>query len=331
MTEKKESAKIISFINMKGGVGKTSLSINIADKLSEKYRVLVIDVDPQFNATQSLLMYRSILAQSYQQDELFPASDTEDDDDPEDENSHAEPNALLKLEDDSSGFFTQLSDTGKTVFQIFQPNQMNQRSSLIQQVSENLHLIPGDLNLATTISGDTSDKIEVLDKYIKEEKLDQDYKYIIIDCPPTWSILTHASLFASQYYVIPSRIDFYSSLGIELLQKKINLTLLNSMLYTAKLKKLQNLGIIYTMTHGGQKYEITRKQKIKDSLLSKHLDNLEDVSVFKNELPNVPSAAVKFIMYSNVASNGKYVKLTNSIDRITQELIERLDIEEEPE
>lgn len=44
-------AKIISFINMKGGVGKTSLSINIADKLSQTHKVLVIDVDPQFNAT----------------------------------------------------------------------------------------------------------------------------------------------------------------------------------------------------------------------------------------------------------------------------------------
>lgn len=310
---------------MKGGVGKTSLSINIADKLSERHSVLVIDVDPQFNATQSLLMYRSLLAKEYQQDELFPALSNENESDSANQESHAR----LKLEDESSEFFTKLSDNGRTVLQIFQPSTMNRHADIIQHISENLHLIPGDLNLASTVSGDTSDKIEVLDKYLKDEKLNESYAYIIIDCPPTWSILTHASLFASQYYVIPSRIDFYSSLGIELLQKKINLTLLSSMLYTKGLKHLRNLGIIYTMTHGGQVYEVNRKKKIKESLLSKKIDHLEDVSVFDSELPNVPSAAVKFIMYSNVSSDNRYSNLTNSIDRITKELSEKIGNEED--
>ena len=45
---------VISFINMKGGVGKTTLSTNIAYTLARKEgkKVLFIDVDPQFNATQ---------------------------------------------------------------------------------------------------------------------------------------------------------------------------------------------------------------------------------------------------------------------------------------
>ena len=49
--------KTISLINMKGGVGKTTLSVNIADCLSRRYnkRVLLIDVDPQYNATQCLM------------------------------------------------------------------------------------------------------------------------------------------------------------------------------------------------------------------------------------------------------------------------------------
>ncbi|MGX9685526.1 ParA family protein, partial [Deinococcus wulumuqiensis] len=50
-------AKIISFINMKGGVAKSTLLVNVADFLSrrEGRRVLIIDVDPQFNATQMLI------------------------------------------------------------------------------------------------------------------------------------------------------------------------------------------------------------------------------------------------------------------------------------
>lgn len=50
-------ASVISFINMKGGVGKTTLCVGIAEFMANYLgkRVLVIDVDPQFNATQSLL------------------------------------------------------------------------------------------------------------------------------------------------------------------------------------------------------------------------------------------------------------------------------------
>lgn len=48
--------RVISFVNMKGGVGKTTLAVNFADALSRrlKNRVLLVDLDPQFNATQSL-------------------------------------------------------------------------------------------------------------------------------------------------------------------------------------------------------------------------------------------------------------------------------------
>ena len=48
--------KTICFVNMKGGVGKTTLAVNVADRLSRRHdkRVLLVDLDPQFNATQCL-------------------------------------------------------------------------------------------------------------------------------------------------------------------------------------------------------------------------------------------------------------------------------------
>lgn len=48
---------VISFVNMKGGVGKTTLSVNVADFLVKRHskKVLFIDMDPQFNATQCLI------------------------------------------------------------------------------------------------------------------------------------------------------------------------------------------------------------------------------------------------------------------------------------
>lgn len=46
----------IAMVNMKGGVAKTTLAVNLADYLSRmaKKRVLLVDLDPQFNATQCL-------------------------------------------------------------------------------------------------------------------------------------------------------------------------------------------------------------------------------------------------------------------------------------
>ena len=48
---------VVSVINMKGGVAKTTLATNLADVLArrEDMRILLIDLDPQFNATQCLL------------------------------------------------------------------------------------------------------------------------------------------------------------------------------------------------------------------------------------------------------------------------------------
>ena len=47
----------VSFVNLKGGVGKTALTVNLALSLAEQHQksVLLIDMDPQFNATQHLL------------------------------------------------------------------------------------------------------------------------------------------------------------------------------------------------------------------------------------------------------------------------------------
>ena len=56
--EMMKEGKVISVINMKGGVGKTSISTGISDFLANSnYNILFIDIDPQYNGTQTLLTH----------------------------------------------------------------------------------------------------------------------------------------------------------------------------------------------------------------------------------------------------------------------------------
>ena len=187
---------------MKGGVGKTTLTINIGKKLASLgSKVLIIDMDPQFNATQSLLLYKTRIQES---------------------KSEENEEVVVSQEITSSQYYKELSDRNETALQIFESSDVCEKKILAKEIVDNLYLIPGDLNLSKEISGDTSGKVGAVYNYIEENNILNDFQYVLIDCPPTWSILTHSSLFASDYYIIPSKVDLYSSIGISLLEEQID-------------------------------------------------------------------------------------------------------------
>lgn len=293
-----ELGKVISFINMKGGVAKTTLTINLAKRLSNLgNKVLVIDMDPQFNATQSLLLYKTSFYQ------LDKDKDEE----------------LIKEEIKSSEFYENLSKNKKTVLQMFESSNVVKpidNVDLAQEICENLYLIPGDLTMAKEISGDTSNKVGAVINHLKSNKILEKYKYILIDCPPTWSILTHSSLFASDYYVIPSKVDLYSSIGIKLLEQQINEKIINDTVYQMTNRTLQRLGVVFTLVHRNIKGENDRKDYLKEKF--------EDIDFFTSDLPYMPSVPTRFIMFDEAQTDTKYSELVNSIEKITEELINKL-------
>lgn len=295
----KKCAKVISFINMKGGVGKTTLTINIGKKLADMgNRVLIIDMDPQFNATQSLLLYKTQLR-----------------DERNNENS-ADDEKLLEQEEKSADYYKNLSDDKETVLQIFGGSNItseNKNPSLIKEIEENLSLIPGDLNLSKEVSGDTVNKASAILDHLEKYNILEDFNYILIDCPPTWSILTHASLIASDYYIVPSKVDFYSTIGISLLEEQINTKIMNDGLYKRIGRKLEFLGIVFTLVHKNIVGEQGRKQKIKDAF--------KDINFFNTDFPYMPSVPTKFIMLNEAEGNSTYADLVNAIEKITIEIV----------
>lgn len=189
---------VISVINMKGGVGKTTLSVGMADYLSENgHSVLLIDADPQFNSTQAML-------------DTYKMKGYED------------------LESEKNYYNVEVLPNKRTIYKLFtlQTNMTHMYSTpeaddLIINLKENLDILCGDLSLVLVNKVSDHTFVKRIRNFIEDNSLKEKYEYIIIDCPPTLTIYTDSALMASDYYLIPNRIDRYSIVGIDSLQQAV--------------------------------------------------------------------------------------------------------------
>ena len=174
--EKRMYKKIISVINQKGGVGKTTTVINLAAGLSMKgKKVLVIDLDPQGNATTGLGLSNNITSEA-------------------------------------------------SIYNVL--NGKKKISEVIQTTSfENLNLITSNVDLSGL-------EVETADDSRRAFKLKDEltpilndsratYDYILIDCPPSLSLLTIMALVASDALLVPLQTEFFALEGLTQLMKTI--------------------------------------------------------------------------------------------------------------
>ncbi|MED4526060.1 MULTISPECIES: ParA family protein [Bacillus amyloliquefaciens group] len=210
------NTKILSCINMKGGVGKTTTTINIADTLVRHFNqnVLVIDMDPQFNATQALFTkFKTINEyEKLRQERKTIAS--------------------VVMENRGSG--------------VAMEAQSYTHQDLVIQLHEtanrnHLYLIPGDLELIDYESSRRGAE-KILASFIQENILENyDLDYILIDTPATYSIYSQAALLASNYYLVPIAPDVFSTLGYSLLHKIMRKD------YALRGHDITNIGIVFTL------------------------------------------------------------------------------------
>jgi chromosome partitioning protein len=276
----KKNGKIISFINMKGGVGKTTLSVGVADFLAHyrgesNLKILLIDADPQFNATQALL-------DSYYDGDYF-------------EDILPEERTINKL--------------FKPQVQFSQQYKSPSPGEMIVELTDNLHIVCGDLNLVLANKSSDYTHVKRLKRFIKDNSLREIYDLIIIDCPPTLTIYTDSALIASDYYLIPNRIDRYSIIGISSLQKAIN------NLTGEEDISLECLGLIYTILDD----ELTLKQQeMKSSFEAK--EEVQQIYIFTAYTSNVKDI--------QVGKQGpiptRYKKSREDLGDICAELLDRI-------
>lgn len=275
---------VISIINMKGGVGKTTLSIGIADYLSEEGKsVLLIDADPQFNSTQAML-------------DAYKSKGYED------------------IQTENNYYNDIIIPSEKTIYKLFKPqvNMMHSYTSpkadeIIINLKQNLDILCGDLNLVLVNKVSDYTFVKRIKNFIEDNELNYKYDYIIIDCPPTLTIYTDSALMASDFYLIPNRIDRYSIVGIDSLQ-----TAVNNLIREERIK-LKCIGLVYTMVGTSVK-----QNNIKISFESKKAVN--DIDIF-----NASTSIVNNIQYGMSGTlPTKYKQSREDIEAISLELLERI-------
>lgn len=248
--------QVISFMNMKGGVAKTTLAVNVAYGLAKVHQknVLIVDGDPQFNASQYLL-----------EDDAY----------------------LAHIEDTKKG-------TLRDIFVSRRPGAVNTTNGTSKHVSKaamslasctcsifnggsgkgRLDLIPSTLGLMEieTSKRGTEAKLKT---YLREKATG--YDYVIIDCPPTISIFTQAAILASDKYLVPIKPDPLSVTGLPLLERWLEEYTDDAGL------KLEQVGLVLTLVRGATPQRMSavmadlRAQRGED-VFTTHLSESTDVA-----------------------------------------------------
>ena len=247
--------KIISLLNHKGGVGKTTSAINIGAGLVELgKKVLLIDLDPQANLTLSLGVPR-------QKNTIYEA---------------------LRGESDLEPY----------------------------ECKENLHIITSSLDL----SGAEMELInEAGREYILKElfaTVEDDYDYIIIDCPPSLGLLTLNALTSSHVVFIPLQTEFLALQGVAKIKQ-----IVDKVRFRLN-KELQIGGVIATM------YD---KRKVLNRDVVETIHKKKKKKVFNTKIRNTVALAEAPSQRKDIFSYSRNCNGAKDYLALCHEIIERLE------
>lgn len=282
---------VISLINLKGGVAKTTTTVALAETLSSVYgkRVLVVDLDPQTNATVMLIgetKWKALNQQGWTLASLFRDALT----------------------------------PGQATFDL---KKTLQRKVSDVQGADRVDLLPSSLDLI-----DVQDKLATapMGQYYAVTPVDllriavksilADYDFVLVDCPPNLGIITLNGLRISSGYLIPTVPDVLSTYGIPQIVSRVNG-------FSKEVGETINpLGIVIT------KYQENSTIHVNGV---KNLRRRNDPPVFKTEIRQANQIAAAAEVQSTkrtLKQKYGYGDLAVRYENLAQELIDLLEEEE---
>ncbi len=249
--------RIICIANQKGGVGKTTTALNLAVCLADVgRRVLLIDVDPQANASSGL-------------------------------------ESCYSLDDERPTIYEALMGECKV------------DDAKVPVIPDFMWLVPSDTDLAGA-------EIELLDLNRREYRLHDamdgvadNYDYVIIDCPPSLSILTLNALVACERVLIPLQCEYYALEGLGRLLRTLGLVRerLNPELTIG--------GILLTMYDARNNLS----RQVREETIKHFGDKVYNIKVPRNvRLGEAPSYGLPIIRYDiNCAGARAYIALADEM------------------